>query len=275
MSIKTVLTIAGSDSGGGAGIQADLKAISSLGCFGCSAITAITAQNTLGVHDVAAVEPSLITAQITSVLDDIGAQAIKIGMLPTDEAIAAVAECLKQYPDIPVVHDPVMVATSGDVLMPQQVVTQLRDQLLASATIITPNYAEACLLAEIDVSSSPTVEALINTLSRTIDAAILITGGDASDTGIKNQQLNQECAIDYLYDHEKLDALSTPKIITKNTHGTGCSLSSAIASYLALGQDLKEAVVNAKQYITHAIAAAASHQIGSGHGPIAHFYQHT
>jgi hydroxymethylpyrimidine/phosphomethylpyrimidine kinase len=257
------LTIAGSDSSGGAGIQADLKTFSALGVYGASAITALTAQNTQGVEAVHAVPPDFILKQIEAVARDLDVGAVKIGMLATRAIIEVVAKGLKSLPSIPVVLDPVMVAASGDPLLDEDAVETLRTILVPRARLITPNLPEAakllgCHQAEDEREMSAQAEAL----QRLGASAVLIKGGHAEG----------EKAVDILIDDEGALRLEAPRVKTRNTHGTGCTLSSAIAAELAKGASLREAVVAAKAYVTAAIEAADTLRIGKGRGPVHHFH---
>jgi hydroxymethylpyrimidine/phosphomethylpyrimidine kinase len=258
------LTIAGSDSSGGAGIQADLKTFSALGVYGASAITALTAQNTLGVEAVHAVPADFIIKQIEAVARDLDVGAVKIGMLATSAIIEAVAEGLKSFPGVPVVLDPVMVAASGDPLLDEDAVATLRTVLVPRASLITPNLPEAAkLLGGHQASDEREMSAQAEALKRLGARAVLIKGGHAEG----------EKAVDILVDEEGVLRLEAPRVATRNTHGTGCTLSSAIAAEVAKGASLREAVVAAKAYITAAIAAADALRIGKGRGPVHHFHE--
>jgi hydroxymethylpyrimidine/phosphomethylpyrimidine kinase len=257
------LTIAGSDSSGGAGIQADLKTFSALGVYGASAITALTAQNTHGVDDVMVVPPEFVLAQMRSVASDLTVKAIKIGMLGTGPVIEAVADGLDDFPGVPVVLDPVMVATSGDRLLDEDAIEALRTRLLPLATIITPNLREgAALLGEPDESREKWMEGRAERLLALGAKAVLLTGGEsAADT-----------ALDMFADGSGVKRLEAPRVMTENTHGTGCTLSAAIAAELAKGESLDKAVKLAKLYVTAAIIAADEIAIGTGRGPVHHFH---
>jgi hydroxymethylpyrimidine/phosphomethylpyrimidine kinase len=256
------LTIAGSDSGGGAGIQADLKTFSALGVYGASVLTAITAQNTLGVTAVQSVRPDMIRAQIAAVLDDLEPHAIKIGMLGGRRAIDAVATALVNNA-VPVVLDPVMVAKSGDALLDGDAVAALRDQILPLAVVLTPNLPEAARLLDLPEAVD---EAGMLAQGRALLAlgprAVLIKGGHGT---------GPDC-VDLLVTAGAVLRLCAPRRITRNTHGTGCTLSSAIAAHLARGLTLPDAVRGAHAYLQGAIAAADRLAIGSGHGPVHHFH---
>jgi hydroxymethylpyrimidine/phosphomethylpyrimidine kinase len=249
------LTIAGSDSSGGAGIQADLKTFAALGVYGASAITALTAQNTQGVDAVLVVPPDFVARQIRVVARDLMIGAVKIGMLATSEIIEAVAEQLKALPDIPVVLDPVMVAASGDVLLDEDAIETLQSVLVPRATLITPNLPEAAkLLGQ--------AEAKDEALRGRGAGAVLVKGGHAKGSE----------AVDILVDGEGELRLAVPRIETSNTHGTGCTLSSAVAAELAKGASLREAVTRAKAYVTAALERANELRIGKGRGPVHHFH---
>ena len=257
------LTIAGSDSSGGAGIQADLKTFSALGVYGASAITALTAQNTLGVEAVHAVPPDFILKQIEAVARDLDVGAVKIGMLATRGLIEAVAEGLGRFPGVPVVLDPVMVAASGDPLLDEDAVETLRAVLMPRASLITPNLPEAAkLLGESSARTEAEMSAQAEALRRQGAGAALVKGGHGEG----------EKAVDILIDATGELRLEAPRVKTTNTHGTGCTLSSAIAAELAKGVSLREAVVAAKAYVTAALQAADKLRIGKGRGPVHHFH---
>jgi len=257
------LTIAGSDSSGGAGIQADLKTFSALGVYGASVITALTAQNTLGVEAVHVVPADFVLKQIEVVARDLNIRAVKIGMLATSAVVEAVAEGLKAFAHIPVVLDPVIIAASGDVLLGEQAIATLRNLLLPRATLITPNLPEAAwLLASAEAKDERDMADQACALRGIGAKAVLIKGGHAE--GAK--------AIDLLIDEEGELRLEAPRVETGNTHGTGCTLSSAIAAELAKGAALRDAARTAKAYVTAAIAAADRLHIGKGRGPVHHFH---
>jgi hydroxymethylpyrimidine/phosphomethylpyrimidine kinase len=258
------LTIAGSDSGGGAGIQADLKTFAALGVYGASAITALTAQNTTGVRGVHPVPADFVTAQIDAVFEDLAVGAVKIGMVGARAAIDAVAAGLRRWTPKHVVLDPVMVATSGDRLLPSDAVEALRRTLIPLATILTPNLPEAAaLLDEQPASSEAAIEAQGRRLLALGCPAVLIKGGHGQGAA----------SIDYLVRDSGIEQLSAARVATENTHGTGCSLSSAIAAGLAKGETLEHAVRNAKAFVSAAIATADRFAVGHGHGPIHHFHR--
>ncbi|HEY8276319.1 MAG TPA: bifunctional hydroxymethylpyrimidine kinase/phosphomethylpyrimidine kinase [Methyloceanibacter sp.] len=258
------LTVAGSDSSGGAGIQADLKTFSALHVYGASVITALTAQNTNGVDDVMVVPPEFVLAQMRSLSSDLVVNAIKVGMLGTQGIIDAVVEGLREFPGVPLVLDPVMVATSGDPLLDEDAVDVLRDKLIPLATLITPNLREAALLlGEPEDRREKWMEGRAQRLFDLGPRAVLLKGGDSDG----------DTALDILVNDSGVQRLEGPRVATKNTHGTGCTLSSAIAAELAKGLPLDKAVKNAKVYITAAIMAADELAIGQGRGPVHHFHE--
>ena len=263
MTIPIALTIAGSDSSGGAGIQADLKTFAAFGVYGASAITALTAQNTQGVSGIHQVPAEFVTAQIDAVFGDLDVRAVKIGMVSQRAVIEAIEAGLQRWSPKHIVLDPVMVATSGDRLLAPDAIEALRTKLIPRASLITPNLPEAAALLDETVAVS---EADIESQGRRLlamgCAAVLIKGGHGRGAE----------SIDYLVREAGVAALAAPRIATKNTHGTGCSLSSAIAAGLAKGGDLEAAVDNAKTWISAAIAAADRLDVGHGHGPIHHFH---
>jgi hydroxymethylpyrimidine/phosphomethylpyrimidine kinase len=257
------LTIAGSDSSGGAGIQADIKTFSALHVYGASVITALTAQNTKGVDEIMVVPPEFVLAQMRSLAGDLAVDAIKIGMLGTQGVIDAVVEGLSEFPGVPVVLDPVMVATSGDPLLDADAVDSLRAKLIPLATLITPNLKEAALLlGEPEDRREKWMEGRAQRLLDLGARAVLLKGGDSDG----------ETALDILVDGSGIQHLDGPRVVTQNTHGTGCTLSSAIAAELAKGVPLDRAVKNAKVYVTAAIMAADELEIGKGRGPVHHFH---
>ncbi|MEJ0077629.1 MAG: bifunctional hydroxymethylpyrimidine kinase/phosphomethylpyrimidine kinase [Alphaproteobacteria bacterium] len=257
------VTIAGSDSGGGAGIQADLKTFAALGVYGASIVTAITAQNTQGVSAIHDVPPAMIAAQIDAVFSDLGVDAVKIGMLSVPNAIGAVAAGLDRWRAANVVLDPVMVATSGDRLLAPEATHALARDLFPRALVITPNLHEAAALTGMPLAQNEDeMRAQAQALLALGANAVLIKGGHAQ----------QPDAIDLLVTRDAIARFTAEKIETKNTHGTGCTLSSAIAAALAKGATLAEAVADAKVYVTAAIAAADELSIGHGHGPVHHFH---
>ena len=264
MTLPVALTIAGSDSSGGAGIQADLKTFAAFGVYGASVITALTAQNTRTVTGIHPVPAAFVTAQCEAVFDDLDVKAVKIGMVVELSIIEAIAAALARWAPKHVVLDPVMVASSGDRLLPAEAIESLRKRLIPMATLVTPNLPEAAALLDDSVASD---EAAIKDQGRRLRAmgarAVLIKGGHGQGT----------TSIDYFFSRDDVIALPAPRIATVNTHGTGCSLSSAIAAGLARGETLETAVRHAKTWITAAIAAADRLAVGKGHGPIHHFHR--
>ena len=259
-----VLTIAGSDSGGGAGIQADIKAISATGGYAASAITAVTVQNTLGVEDVHPVPIPVISAQIAAVLSDIGADAVKIGMLHSAEVVLAVKEKLLQFGISNIVLDPVMVSTSGHRLIEDSAVKVLSEELVPLARVITPNVPEAEILAGTRIESQADLPHVARALSCGGRVSVLMKAG----------HLSEDELVDIFYNAEtdSILELHSKRIYSPNTHGTGCTLSSAFASYLAQGLGLDDAARAAKDYINSAIVSGARYAIGHGHGPVDHFW---
>lgn len=261
--IRIALTIAGSDSGGGAGIQADLKTFSALGVYGASVITALTAQNTRTVAMVEPVSPATIAAQMTAVLDDLDMRAVKLGMLGGTDAIRTVAEGLADVA-APLVLDPVMVAKSGDRLLPAEALTALRAQLLPRATVLTPNLPEAADLLGCAPAGDEAEMVRQGQALRALGAqAVLMKGGHGHGA---------EC-VDLLVSDTGITRLTAPRRNTRNTHGTGCTLSAAIAAGLARGMGLTEATTRAHSYLQGAIAQADGLGVGSGHGPVHHFHE--
>lgn len=257
------LTIAGSDSGGGAGIQADIKTISATGSYACSVITATTAQNTLGVTDVHPIPVSHVAAQLDAVFSDLAIQAVKIGMLADANIIKVVADKLRHYQPRHIILDPVMVATSGDLLLKQEAIETMQSELFPLVDLITPNLPEAAtLLGQATPQTEAEALAMITDLKH-LSAAVLLKGGHLMDNPDSK---------DWLILEESVLVYSSPRIATKNTHGTGCTLSAAIASFLAQGLALENAVAEAKTYLSQAIAHADELQIGKGHGPVHHFF---
>jgi len=262
---KKVLSIAGSDSGGGAGIQADIKAISACGCYAATAITAITVQNTLGVDAVEAITAPTVAAQIRAVASDIGIDAVKIGMLHSSEVILAIKSALSEYKISNIVLDPVMVSTSGHKLIEADAIATLKTELIPISRIITPNIPEAEILLDESITTQDSMRNAAKKLGHKFNVAVLLKAGHRAD----------DTLIDYLYDPKcnRLIEYPSPRIDSINTHGTGCTLSSAIAAYLAQGYPLSEACKLAKEYISKAIEYGATYQIGGGHGPVHHFWK--
>ena len=258
-----VLSIAGSDSGGGAGIQADLKTFSALGCFGMTAITALTAQNTMGVRAIHRVPPDMLAQQIDAVVVDIGVDAVKIGMLHAADVVHAVSLAIARHQLTRVVFDPVMVATSGAVLIDDAAIAVLVKELFPRADVITPNLDEAGLLVGRPLHSESDMESAATHLLAMGSKAVLLKGG----------HLQGEVVADLLaHASGERTWMRDSRIHTANTHGTGCTLSSAIAAFLALGQNLSEAVQSARDYIRGALQAAAQVRAGHGSGPLYHGY---
>ncbi len=264
MTTPIALTIAGSDSSGGAGIQADLKTFAALGVYGASAITALTAQNTRGVAGIHPVPAEFVVEQIDAVFADLAVGAVKIGMVAQLAVIEAVVAALQRWSPKHIVVDPVMVATSGDRLLNPGAVDALRTRLIPIASIVTPNLPEAAALLDEPLASG---EAAIQRQGQRLLAlgapAVLIKGGHGEGSE----------SIDYLVCASGVIALPAPRVATNNTHGTGCSLSSAIAAGLAKGEPLESAVRNAKTFVGAAIAAADRFSVGHGHGPVHHFHR--
>ncbi len=258
--IPTALTIAGSDSGAGAGIQADLKTFAALGVYGTSAITAITAQNTVGVTRVQALQPKLVAAQIDAVVSDIGAQALKTGMLANAAIIAIVAKRIRALSLKNLVVDPVMVATSGDLLIEKNAVAALRTALIPLAAVVTPNIPEAEELTGLKLRAAKDIEAAARRIVAMGAGSVVIKGGHRRGP-----------AVDLFFDGKQFRALRAPRLRSRNTHGTGCTFSAAIAAYLARGETLERAIALAKRYITGAIRAGFA--VGAGHSPVHHFYR--
>jgi hydroxymethylpyrimidine/phosphomethylpyrimidine kinase len=251
-----ILTIAGSDSGGGAGIEADIKTISALGGYACTSITAVTAQNTLGVFGVHTMPADFVRLSIETVLADIGADAIKLGMLANVDIIAAVADILPAQ--VPLVLDPVMVATSGAVLLPDNAISALRQLLIPQATIITPNLPETAKLTGLAVMTE----------DERITAGRALLGMGARAALIKGGHGDEEMLTDTLVHEGGVETITLPRIMTSNTHGTGCTLAAAIATGLAQNMTLTDAVSRARHYLQNAIATAPG--FGAGHGPVNH-----
>ncbi|MBS3021622.1 Hydroxymethylpyrimidine/phosphomethylpyrimidine kinase [Comamonas sp. PE63] len=261
-----VLSIAGSDSGGGAGIQADLKTCAALGCYGMTAITAITVQNTLGVTGIHGIPLDTVRGQIDAVVQDIGVDAVKIGMLATPDVVSVVADAIRRHRIRNVVLDPVMVATSGDRLIVPETAQALVKELFPLATVITPNLDEAALLLGRSIDGIAALDAAVADLLAMGAPAVLLKGGHLSGDLVMDVLGRQgQQASDYL-------RLQSQRIVTHNGHGTGCTLSSAIASFLAQGLALEAAVTEARRYILGAIEAGAEVYTGQGHGPLNHGY---
>ncbi|MEC9463775.1 MAG: bifunctional hydroxymethylpyrimidine kinase/phosphomethylpyrimidine kinase [Pseudomonadota bacterium] len=261
--ICNVLSIAGSDPSGGAGIQADLKAFSARGCYGMAVITALTAQNTQGVSAVVPLDPDFVAEQIRMVFADVRVDAVKIGMIANAGIASAVAEALKPHRGIPVVLDPVMIAKGGAPLLDPAAVEALKSKLLPLATLLTPNLPEAAaLLGEPEASGRTVMEAHAIRLSALGPKAVLVKGGHLP--GAKSP--------DVLVSKGEVRWFEAARFVTRNTHGTGCSLSSALAAELAKGQSLEDAVRQAKTWLAEAVASSGRLSVGSGHGPVHHFH---
>ena len=259
-----VLTIAGSDSGGGAGIQADIKAISAMGCYAASAVTAVTVQNTVGVQAVHPIPLDILEGQIDAVLSDIGAEAVKIGMLHSAEVVELVAGKIEKYGIRDVVLDPVMVSTSGHRLIEESAVEVIKERLIPLARVLTPNVPEAEMLIGRSILSVDDFEDVAMELAKRYNVSVFLKAG----------HLNGEVLTDYFYNAEdnSMTLLSSKRVRTRNTHGTGCTLSSALAAALARGEDLTSAARSAKAYIEKAIISGSEYEIGKGNGPVDHFF---
>jgi hydroxymethylpyrimidine/phosphomethylpyrimidine kinase len=260
-----VLTIAGSDSGGGAGIQADLKTFSAIGCYGMSVITALTAQNTRGVNGIHAIPPAFAVQQIEAVFSDMGADAVKIGMLYSAELIEAVAAALTKHSARKIVLDPVMVAQSGDKLLQDDAIEAIKTHLMPLADVVTPNIPEASVLCGRPLKQWSDIESAAETLAQHGSRSILIKGGHGDQ--------NKSTDLLFLARENRFVSLTADRIATNNNHGTGCTLSSAIAGYMAKGNDIEDAIQKAKTFMNQAIAAGAAYKLGHGHGPVHHFFQ--
>ena len=263
MHYTCTLTIAGSDSVGGAGIQADIKTMSALGVYAASAITAVTVQNTLGVYDIEALRPEIVGGQIRAVMDDIAPVAVKIGMVNDAATIHAIAEALKPYGGVKVVIDPVMVSTSGYRLMKEDALQVFRTELMPLASLLTPNIPEAEILADMKIGNVGDMDSAAAAICRNAKCDVLIKGG----------HLDGATKTDLLYhDGKRIASYETRTVDTRNTHGTGCTLSSAITANLALGHDMADAIGLAKEYLYQALEAGKDVEIGKGHGPVDHFF---
>lgn len=264
-----MLTIAGSDSGGGAGIQADIKAISACGAYAASAVTAVTVQNTLGVTAVHPVPVEIIEQQIDAVLSDIGADSIKIGMLHSADVVRAVCSAIDRYKPRFVVLDPVMVSTSGHRLIEESAVAMLRDELISRATIVTPNIPEAEILLGREICSAEDLKGVAQELSQRYGVSVLMKAGHLDDDILTDIFVDATPGGGGIYE------LSEKRNSTVNKHGTGCTISAAIAAFLAKGLSQYDAVSAAKEYLTAAIESGAEYEIGSGHGPVNHQFATT
>lgn len=262
-SLPNVLSIAGSDPSGGAGIQADLKTFAALGCYGMAVITALTAQNTRGVTGVHMPPADFVAQQIDAIFADIRVDAVKIGMLGSPQIVAVVADALARHGARNIVLDPVLVATSGDSLGAPGVIEAMRDKLLPLARVVTPNIPEAMAFTGLgEPKSVHDLAALAGAMAEQGARAVLVKGG----------HMLGEASSDLLFEGESAEVFSKPRVDTKNTHGTGCTLSSAIAAQLAKGVELRQAVESAKAYLTQALRDSARLDVGSGHGPVHHMW---
>lgn len=259
----SVLTIAGSDSSGGAGIQADLKTFAALGCFGTSAITAITVQNTLGVTGIYPVPAVVVEGQIRAVLSDIKPSAIKIGMVYSIDTVRAIVSVLRDYPGIPVILDPVMVSSSGRMLLEEKTIIVLQEQLFPLVTLVTPNLDEAGVLSGISLHTVDDMKAAAVKILETGCNAVLVKGGHLSGSRLYDVYLDRS---------GKEHIISSDFIATDNTHGTGCTLSSAITAFLARGMELVAAIEQGSVYMHTAIEKGMDVKTGEGHGPVNHFF---
>lgn len=263
----TALTIAGSDSCGGAGIQADLKTFSALGCYGMSILTALTAQNTVGVRSIHDVPPDFVSDQLNAIFEDIVVDAVKIGMLRSPEIICAVSGKLKGFGVERIVADPVMVAKGGDPLLLDEAVQTLREEIVPIATVLTPNIQEASLIAQRDIATQDDMERAARELCALGPKAVVVKGGNLPSGP------SDDCVV--ITDsrgNAEIHWLRQERIETNNTHGTGCSFSSAIAAGLARSLGIEQAIRNAKEFISQAIRSGACFRLGKGHGPVNHFY---
>ncbi len=263
---KKVLTIAGSDSGGGAGIQADIKTISACGCYAESVITAITAQNTQEVKSIHPIPPQMVYDQLTCVMNDLGADAIKTGMLLSKEIMEVLYRYFSEHHHSNIVVDPVMISTSGNPLITNDSIEYIKSNILPLARVVTPNIPEAEVLLNNERISAGNMEQAAKKIAQRYNVSVLLKAGHIED----------EYITDYFYNNETGSTLTlgSKKIDTKNTHGTGCTMSSALASMLALGKELDEAVTLSHTFIKSAIAAGADYNIGHGHGPVHHFFNY-
>ena len=257
-----ILSIAGSDCSGGAGIQADIKTISALGGYAASAITAITVQNTLGVRAVQSISPDMVRGQIEAVMDDLQPVAIKIGMINDIQIVRVISDCLQKYSPAYVVYDPVMVSTSGRKLMTDEAIEEIKKELLPLVTLITPNIDEAKVLTGKSIHNIQDMQAAAKMLTDDYQTNILLKGGHLEGDNMCDLLHTSEF-IYHIYEEKKIES--------HNLHGTGCTLSSAIATYLAKGYPMRESIQHAKTYITQAIIAGNELNIGHGNGPLWHF----
>lgn len=260
-----VLTIAGSDSSGGAGIQADLKTIEVLGGFGTTVITALTAQNTLGVKEIFPVPPEFVREQFEAIASDIEINAVKTGMLHSVEIVETIVECLKKYNIKKIIVDPVMVATSGDKLIQDNTIEIIKSKLFPIATVITPNLDEAELILNREINCIEDMKSAARALLDFNCKGVLVKGGHIPDDDLTD--------VFYSYEDENYYLLESKRIHTNNTHGTGCTLSASIATYCALGCDLKTSISKSHEYIYGAISSGANYRLGRGNGPLHHSFK--
>ncbi|MDE2577527.1 MAG: bifunctional hydroxymethylpyrimidine kinase/phosphomethylpyrimidine kinase [Hyphomicrobiales bacterium] len=260
--VANALSIAGSDPSGGAGVQADLKTFGALGCYGMAAITALTAQNTRGVTAIHTPPPEFVLAEVDAVFADVRVDAVKVGMLGNAAIATGLAARLARRSGIPIVLDPVLVATSGDALAEEGVVEAILAELMPLATIITPNIDETARL---------TGDAPPRTIDEMCRAGVTLLAKGAKAALVKGGHLSGETSADVLLANDAVHIFESPRIATRNTHGTGCTLSSAIAAFLAQGFSLEEAVRRAKDYVTEALRGSDRLDVGAGHGPLNHF----
>jgi len=260
----SVLSIAGSDSGGGAGIQADLKTFSAIGCYGTTAITAVTCQNTLGVTDIHPIPANIVYQQIRAVLEDIKPAVVKIGMIPNADVALAIVSALKAYPPLKIIVDPVMISSSGRALMEENTVQVLIKSLFPIATLVTPNLAEAGFLTNKTIASLAEMQVAARNMLKFKSEAVLVKGGHLSANELFDVFANQS---------GKEETFHSAHIESANTHGTGCTLSSAIVAYLALGFGLLTAINKAKLFVHKAIQEGADVKTGGGVGPLNHHFQ--
>lgn len=269
--VTRVLTIAGSDSGGGAGIQADLKTFAAFGVYGTSCLTAVTAQNTLGVQGVAEIPLDVIRLQLESVLSDLGTHAVKTGMLANAAVIETVADVLQAYRIGPFVVDPVMIAKGGQPLLESSAVETLKMTLLPLATVVTPNLPEAeCLCGHSITSVDDCRRAAERLLAMGVGVVVIKGGHAAWEMPIEHPDDRADDVVDFVFDGEQMTSLRSPRTPGTNTHGTGCTFSAAITASLALGMPLLDAIATAKSFVSDAVAEAADWNVGHGHGPTDH-----
>ncbi|MBN1216617.1 MAG: bifunctional hydroxymethylpyrimidine kinase/phosphomethylpyrimidine kinase [Candidatus Lokiarchaeota archaeon] len=264
--MKKVLTIAGSDSGAGAGVQADLKVFAARGVYGTCAITALTAQNTLGVDAIKVIDPDFVAKQIDSVMQDIGADIWKTGMLVNEKIINIVIKKAKEYKIEKIIVDPVMISTNGNYLLEYDANKALINNLIPKSYLLTPNSIETEVITQIKINNVNDAEKAAKKIYHMGAKNVLVKGGHIPD---------ENNAIDILYNGKDIIKISSPRIKSMNTHGTGCSYASSIAAEIAKGNDLETSIRISKEYITNAIIFAKDFRIGSGHGPLNLFFQHT